>query len=67
MLTPGNDYFSDLTVFLDIDNYVRREGRVAEDMIEFLEMILHMAPDGRRNFHMSARVFKFHQSSPAIV
>src|SRR6185369_7901885 len=52
----------DLTVFLDIDNYMRREGRVAEDMIEFLEMIFHMAPDCRRDFHMSARVFKFHQS-----
>jgi hypothetical protein len=66
MLTPGNDDFSNLTVFLDIDDYVRVEGRVAvEDVVQFLEMIFHVTPDGRRDFHMSARVFKFHQSSPS--
>jgi hypothetical protein len=66
MLTPVNDDFADLTVFLDIDDYVRVEGRVTvEDMIEFLEVIFHMTPNCRRYFNMSACVFKFHQSFPS--
>ena len=66
MLTPRHDDLSDLTVFLDIDDYVRVEGRVAiEDVVQLFEMIFHMTPDCRRDFNMSACVFKFHQSFPS--
>jgi len=66
MLTPANDDLPDLTIFLDVDDYMRGEGRIAvKDVIEFLEMIFHMTPECRRDFNVSACVFKFHLSFPS--